>query len=94
MYKRSLVLASVFIPFFAVYISVSAWDWLMSLDVHWYSTMFGCFRNFKTNAVQSAFRMSQTKLRFFAGKRKSKSLSQLFGQVLKHFFKFISEKRI
>jgi hypothetical protein len=43
MYKRSLNLASVFIPFFAVYILVSSWDWLMSLDVHWFSTMYGWY---------------------------------------------------
>lgn len=43
MYKRSLVIASVFIPFFAVYILVTAWDWLMSLDPHWYSTMYGWY---------------------------------------------------
>lgn len=43
MHKRSLVIASVFIPVFAVYILVSAWDWLMSLDVHWFSTMYGWY---------------------------------------------------
>jgi len=43
MHKRSLVLASVFVPFFAVYILVTAWDWLMSLDPHWYSTMYGWY---------------------------------------------------
>ena len=31
-HKRLLVLASIFIPIFAVYILVSAWDWLMSID--------------------------------------------------------------
>jgi hypothetical protein len=42
-HKRSLVLASVFIPFFAVYISVSGWDWLMSIDTHWFSTMYSWY---------------------------------------------------
>lgn len=53
MYKKSLVYASVFIPFFAVYISVSAWDWLMSIDVHWYSTMYGwySFSSFWVTAI-------------------------------------------
>jgi len=42
-YKRQLTLASLFILFFAIYISVSAWDWLMSVDVHWFSTMYGWY---------------------------------------------------
>lgn len=43
LHKRSLVLASIFVPFFAVYILVSAWDWLMSIDTHWFSTMYGWY---------------------------------------------------
>jgi hypothetical protein len=42
-HKRNLVLASIFIPIFAVYILVSAWDWLMSIDPHWFSTMYGWY---------------------------------------------------
>lgn len=42
-HKKNLVLVSIFIPIFAVYISVSAWDWLMSIDPHWYSTMYGWY---------------------------------------------------
>jgi hypothetical protein len=42
-HKRLLVLASIFIPIFAVYILVSAWDWLMSIDTHWFSTMYGWY---------------------------------------------------
>lgn len=42
-HRRNLVLASVFIPIFAVYILVSAWDWLMSIDTHWFSTMYGWY---------------------------------------------------
>jgi len=32
-----------FLVFFAVFSSTSAWDWLMSIDVHWYSTLFGWY---------------------------------------------------
>ncbi|WP_226390560.1 quinol:cytochrome C oxidoreductase [Penaeicola halotolerans] len=32
-----------FIVFFAVSSSVSAWDWVMSIDTHWFSTMFGWY---------------------------------------------------
>ncbi|HZF99629.1 MAG TPA: quinol:cytochrome C oxidoreductase [Chitinophagales bacterium] len=42
-HRRHLVLASIFIPIFAVYILVSAWDWLMSIDTHWFSTMYGWY---------------------------------------------------
>ena len=42
-HKASLKWASLFLLFFAVYISVSAWDWIMSLDPHWFSTMFAWY---------------------------------------------------
>ena len=44
-YNRSKVLASLFIIVFAVTSSMAAWDWLMSIQPHWYSTLFGwyCF---------------------------------------------------
>jgi hypothetical protein len=32
-----------FIAFFAYTSSSSAWDWLMSIDTHWFSTMFGWY---------------------------------------------------
>jgi hypothetical protein len=38
-YKKS----AVFLVFFAVFSSTSAWDWLMSIDVHWFSTLFGWY---------------------------------------------------
>ncbi len=38
-YKRG----ALFLVFFAVFSSTSAWDWLMSIDVHWYSTLFGWY---------------------------------------------------
>jgi hypothetical protein len=35
--------AAVFLVFFAVTSSTSAWDWMMSIDVHWSSTMYGWY---------------------------------------------------
>lgn len=32
-----------FIVFFAVTSSTSAWDWILSVDTHWFSTMFGWY---------------------------------------------------
>ncbi len=44
-YKKSIFMSIIFILFFAYSSSASAWDWLMSIDVHWFSTLFGwyCF---------------------------------------------------
>jgi hypothetical protein len=39
MYRKS----AVFLVFFAVFSSTMAWDWLMSIDTHWYSTMYGWY---------------------------------------------------
>jgi len=38
-YKRG----AKFLVFFAVFSSTSAWDWLMSIDVHWFSTLYGWY---------------------------------------------------
>jgi hypothetical protein len=38
-YKRG----AMFLVFFAVFSSTSAWDWLMSIDVHWFSTLYGWY---------------------------------------------------
>ncbi len=35
--------AALFVVFFAYTSSTSAWDWMMSLDVHWFSTMYGWY---------------------------------------------------
>lgn len=32
-----------FLVFFAVFSSTQAWDWIMSIDVHWFSTLFGWY---------------------------------------------------
>jgi hypothetical protein len=36
-------LSAIFLVIFAVSSSVSAWDWVMSIDPHWFSTMFGWY---------------------------------------------------
>lgn len=35
--------SAIFIVFFAVSSSMAAWDWVMSIDTHWFSTMFGWY---------------------------------------------------
>lgn len=42
-YKRSITLSAIFIVLFAVTSSTSAWDFLMSIDAHWFSTLFGWY---------------------------------------------------
>jgi len=34
---------ALFLVFFAVFSSTLAWDWVMSIDTHWFSTMFGWY---------------------------------------------------
>ena len=36
-------LSAVFIPIFAITISIAAIDWLMSVEPHWFSTIFGVY---------------------------------------------------
>jgi len=36
-------LSAIFLIVFAVTSSTSAWDWVMSIDTHWFSTMFGWY---------------------------------------------------
>jgi hypothetical protein len=40
---RNRSLSAWFLVFFAVSSSVAAWDWIMSIDTHWFSTMFGWY---------------------------------------------------
>ncbi len=42
-WRKSIRFSGFFLVFFAVTISTSSWDWLMSLDPKWYSTMFGWY---------------------------------------------------
>jgi hypothetical protein len=36
-------MSALFIIFFAVSSSIAAWDWIMSIDTHWFSTLFGWY---------------------------------------------------
>jgi hypothetical protein len=42
-WKKSQSLSAYFLVFFAVTSSTSAWDWIMSIDTHWFSTLFGWY---------------------------------------------------
>ena len=39
MYRRG----ALFLVFFAVFSSTMAWDFIMSIDTHWFSTLFGWY---------------------------------------------------
>jgi hypothetical protein len=41
--KRNIRLSVIFIPVFAITITISAVDWLMSVEPHWFSTIFGVY---------------------------------------------------
>ncbi|NHN27468.1 quinol:cytochrome C oxidoreductase [Flavobacterium jejuense] len=42
-YKKNFKLAAAFLVFFIVSESIMSWDWIMSVDPHWYSTLFGWY---------------------------------------------------
>jgi hypothetical protein len=42
-FRKTNIIAGIFIVFFAVTSSMSAWDWLMSIDPHWFSTLYGWY---------------------------------------------------
>jgi hypothetical protein len=42
-YNRGMMFAGLFLVFYAVTVSSSSWDWIMSLEPHWYSTIFGWY---------------------------------------------------
>jgi hypothetical protein len=41
--RRNVRLAAVFIPLFAISITFTAIDWAMSLEPHWFSTIYGVY---------------------------------------------------
>jgi hypothetical protein len=43
LFKQLRIYAALFIVFFAITSSTSAWDWLMSIDAHWFSTLYGWY---------------------------------------------------
>ncbi|TRW26513.1 quinol:cytochrome C oxidoreductase [Flavobacterium zepuense] len=42
-YKKNFKAAAAFLVFFIVSESIMSWDWIMSVDPHWYSTLFGWY---------------------------------------------------
>lgn len=42
-YNKSVKYSAIFIVLFAITSSTSAWDFIMSIDTHWYSTLFGWY---------------------------------------------------
>ncbi len=42
-YKRNFKISAGFLVFFIVTESIMSWDWIMSLDPHWFSTLFGWY---------------------------------------------------
>ncbi len=42
-YKKSITVSAIFIVFFGYTSSMMSWDWIMSIDTHWFSTLFGWF---------------------------------------------------
>lgn len=42
-WEKARTLSAIFLIFFAVSSSVSAWDWVMSIEPHWFSTMMGWY---------------------------------------------------
>ena len=42
-YKKSFKISAVFLVFFLYTESMMSWDWIMSFDPHWFSTLFGWY---------------------------------------------------
>ncbi|MCL9768931.1 quinol:cytochrome C oxidoreductase [Flavobacterium sp. HXWNR69] len=42
-YKKNFKMSAAFLVFFIVSESIMSWDWIMSVDPHWYSTLFGWY---------------------------------------------------
>lgn len=42
-FRRSVTISAIFIVLFAITTSTGSWDILMSIDAHWYSTLFGWY---------------------------------------------------
>ncbi|MBZ0200253.1 MAG: quinol:cytochrome C oxidoreductase [Ignavibacteriaceae bacterium] len=41
--KHNILFSAIFIPVFAITITISSIDWMMSLEPHWFSTIFGVY---------------------------------------------------
>jgi hypothetical protein len=42
-YKKNFKMSASFLVFFIVTESIMSWDWIMSIDPHWFSTLFGWY---------------------------------------------------
>ncbi|WP_439879943.1 quinol:cytochrome C oxidoreductase [Pontibacter sp. MBLB2868] len=42
-YHKSITISAIFLVIFGISSSMSAWDWVLSIDTHWFSTMFGWY---------------------------------------------------
>ena len=42
-YNKGITVSAWFTVFFAVSSSTASWDWIMSIDTHWFSTLFGWY---------------------------------------------------
>ncbi len=43
LYKKNITYSVLFLAFFAITESMASWDWIMSIDTHWFSTLMGWF---------------------------------------------------
>lgn len=43
LYKKNFKMSAGFLVFFIVSESIMSWDWIMSVDPHWFSTLFGWY---------------------------------------------------
>lgn len=52
-WRRAQKTSVVFLIFFGVSESIASWDWIMSIDTHWFSTLFGwyCLASWLVSAV-------------------------------------------
>lgn len=41
--KKNVTLSTIFAPLFIITITITAIDWAMSLEPHWFSTIFGVY---------------------------------------------------
>lgn len=43
LHYKNITAAAIFLVFFAFTSSTASWDWIMSIDTHWFSTLFGWY---------------------------------------------------
>lgn len=43
LHKKNFKLSAIYLVFFIVTESMMSWDWIMSIDTHWFSTLFGWY---------------------------------------------------